>query len=283
MCVDLHTHSIYSDGTASPAELVDLALARGITALALTDHDTMAGIAEICSYGSDQGLTILSGVEISARHGAQSMHILGYGIDPADSLFHDWLQQLQAGREERNLKIIQTLQAGGIEISLEEVAAEAGIGLTGRPHIANLLIQKGVVRSFNEAFKQYLGRGRAAWHSRFCYSVIDTIAAIHRAGGAAILAHPGQLDPTMRLHHGLLRELASHGLDGIEIHYPSHTRKMKKKLTALAETFQLLSTGGSDYHGATRPANVMAGGTGSLRPPAALLAPLQARIAHYQN
>lgn len=281
MCIDLHTHSVYSDGSATPLELVELSVKQGVTALALTDHDTMAGVEETMQLGLEQNLTVLAGVEISAMHDKQSIHLLGYGIDPTDSTFSEWLTQLQAGREERNHKILRSLQEFGLEITDKDLQQISGTGLAGRPHIANILIERGVVRSFNEAFRSYLGKGKIAWHCRFCYSAIETISAIHRAGGIAVLAHPGHIDSSMRRQPSLVRELAMYGLDGIEIYYPSHSKKMKKKLFAIAAEQSLLVTGGSDYHGATRPANMLACSGGTFCPPVELLAPILEKIKQY--
>ena len=283
MCIDLHTHSVYSDGSSSPLELVELSVKQGITALALTDHDTMAGVEEIMQLGLEYNLTILTGVEISATYDKQSIHLLGYGIDPTDSTFTQWLAQLQDGREKRNKKILVSLQELGFEITDKDLQQVSGTGLAGRPHIANILLDKGIVRSFSEAFRSYLGKGKKAWHCRFCYSAIETISAIHRAGGIAVLAHPGQIDSSMKRQPALIRELAMYGLDGIEIYYPSHTKKMKKKLFTLAAENNLLVTGGSDYHGATRPANMLAGNGGTFCPPVELLAPIFEKIGQYQQ
>lgn len=282
MCVDLHTHSLFSDGSCTPRRLVELAVSKGITALALTDHDIMSGVDELLHYGEISGLLALSGVEISALHQSISLHILGYGLDHHDPVFADWLSRLQSGREQRNYRIISSLQELGIAITYEELEEYSVRGLIGRPHIANLLIQKGVVRSFHEAFQLYLGKGRKAWQRRFCYSAVETIRAIHDAGGIAVLAHPGQLDPTFRIQPALLRELVLHGLDGVEVYYPSHTRRTTRRLFSLAENLKLVITGGSDYHGDTRPANMMAGKGTPLCPPESLLDDLYGQLQKYQ-
>ena len=278
MCIDLHTHSIYSDGSCTPAELIELAVNNGLRGLALTDHDTVDGVEEVKRLGKQAGLVVLSGVEISSTLHQRTLHILGYGIDATDPAFLRWLQPIQEDRERRNTVILQKLQALGVDISVEEVRHISCCGMTGRPHIARLLVEKGVVDSFNAAFHQYLGRDRPAWEGRFSYSAAETIAMIHQAGGLAVLAHPGQLDSSMRVQPPLVRELSLRGLDGLEIHYPTHTRRMKKKLKALAAEHGLLATGGSDFHGTTRPAHRLAGmGTGFC-PPCTVLDELIARL-----
>lgn len=282
MCIDLHTHSIYSDGSCSPRQLVELAVSKKLSALALTDHDIMTGVDELVTHGDKHGIHTLSGVEVSALYSKISVHIIGYGIDHHNSEFIHWLDKLQEGREERNRNILLSLREDGIDITMEEVSNFSGTGLTGRPHIANVLIQKGIVRSFNEAFRYYLGRGKKAWHRRFCYTAIETIQAIHKAGGIAVLAHPGHLDPEMKLQPKLIRELAAYGLDGIEVYYPSHNAKMKKALANLAGSLDLLTTGGSDYHGETRPSNTMIYRGGPLCPPESIIDDLHVRLQQYR-
>jgi hypothetical protein len=206
------------------------------------------------------------------------MHMLGYGIDPADPELLAWLKPLQEGRERRNAAILEKLRNLGIDICAEEVAHISCCGQTGRPHIARYLVEHGVVESFEAAFRQFLGRNKPAWERRFSYSAAETIAMIHRCGGIAVLAHPGQLDPEMRLQPLLIRELVLRGLDGLEVYYPTHTRKMQKKLRAIAREHKLLVTGGSDFHGQTRPTHRLAAKVHGFCPPCALLDALMARL-----
>lgn len=278
MCVDLHIHSIYSDGSHTPEELIALALDNGLRGLALTDHDTIEGVAETTRLGKQAGITVVSGVEISTSAQGRTIHILGYGINAADTDLQQWLQPLQEGRERRNAVILEKLRGLGVAITDEEVRRISCCGQTGRPHIARLLVEKRVVDSFDAAFRQYLGRNRPAWESRFSYSAAATIDMIHRAGGLAVLAHPGQLDPEMRVQPPLIRELALRGLDGVELYYPTHTRRMKKKLKTIAMEHGLLLTGGSDFHGTTRPAHRLASGAEGFCPPCTMLETLLARL-----
>jgi len=278
MCIDLHVHSIYSDGSCTPAELVDLAIVNGLRGLALTDHDTVEGVEEFRCLGAAAGLVVISGVEISTSLHERTIHILGYGIDPTNAELQSWLIPIQQGRERRNAVILKKLQDLGIDITSEEVEAISRCGQTGRVHIARLLMAKGVVDSFDAAFRLYLGRHRPAWEGRFSYSAAETIAMIHRAGGVAVLAHPGQIDPAMGAQPALIRELTRRGLDGLELHYPTHTRRMKKHLKALAVELGLLMTGGSDFHGSTRPFHRLAGKTPGFCPPCSILEQLTARL-----
>ena len=282
MCVDLHTHSIYSDGTSTPQELVDLAVQNGLRGLALTDHDTVEGVGALQRLGQECGITVLSGVEISTTLRQYTLHILGYNIDPTDPGLHQWLKPLQEGRDKRNSAILAKLQGLGIEITAAEISKISCCGQTGRPHIARLLVEKGVVDSFDNAFRQYLGRSQPAWEKRFSYSAAETIDMIHRAGGLAVLAHPGQLDPEIRAQSLLIGELAQRGLDGLELYYPSHTRKTKKRLKKIAAEYNLLVTGGSDFHGATRPSHRLAGRAQGFCPPYSIIDAIMAR-QHGQN
>ena len=279
MCIDLHFHSVYSDGTASPRELVRMAVDLGLRGIALTDHDTMAGVAEIMEYSRTAGIKVISGIEIGALHRGRSLHILGYGLDAGHRRFNDWLARLQQGRTERNRAILERLSHMGIRIEEKELQQFSGCGQVGRPHIAAILMHRGIVRSMDEAFAHYLGRGRPAWQSRFCYSAAETIAMIHEAGGLAVLAHPGQLDPAMRIQPRLVAELKELRLDGLEVWYPAHPRKMRRALQALASRHDLLATGGSDYHGSNRPGSSLAGGSNGFCPPDSLLDGLLTRLA----
>lgn len=279
MCVDLHTHSTYSDGSCTPAELIALAVESGLHGLSLTDHDTLEGVDEACRLGAEAGLTVIPGVEISTSLHERTMHILGYGIDPANTALQRWLIPIQEGRERRNAVILQKLQNLGVDITTEEVMELSRCGQTGRPHIARLLVDKGVVESFDAAFRQYLGRNRPAWESRFSYSAAETIAMIRQAGGIAVLAHPGQIDPTMSIQPALIRELARRDLDGLELYYPTHTRRMKKQLKTLAAELGLLVTGGSDFHCTTRPPYHLASKVRGFCPPCSILEQLSARLA----
>ena len=286
MCIDLHTHSIYSDGSATPAELVELAVQQGLKGLALTDHDTVEGVAETMRLGTAAGLTVLSGVEISTTLRQHTLHMLAYGIDPEDTCLRDWLRPLQQDRQRRNGVILEKLHNLGIDISADEIAEISCCGQTGRPHIARLMVEKGMVESFEAAFRHFLGRNKPAWERRFAYSAVETIAMIHRCGGLAVLAHPGQLDPEMRLQPAIIRELVLRGLDGIEVEYPTHSRKTKKKLRAIAAQHQLLITGGSDYHGQTRPAHRLASVGSGFCPAFGLLTALIERLnttSHVQH
>jgi len=267
MTIDLHVHSYFSDGTKSPEELVRLASKTGVSALALTDHDTMDGVAQAQAVSAECDVEVIPGVEISVVHEEQVLHILGYYVDPMQDDLARALSTLQIARDERNEKIIKKLQDLGIDASLEELQEISGLGQTGRPHIAKLLMNHGVVRSFPQAFDEYLAKDKKAYVGRFAYSAKEAISFIAAAGGLAVLAHPIQIDKTLCVLNALLPVLRSYGLDGIETYYPSQKKKMQKRIRKFAETNDLFLTGGSDYHGDIRPGTRLAGGHNVYVPP----------------
>jgi hypothetical protein len=277
MCVDLHTHSVYSDGADSPSRLIEMAAASGLTGFALTDHDTVEGVAEVLRLGSKHGLMVLSGIEVSARHGGACIHILGYGVDLEHPVLTLALSALQQGRIERNRKIVERLTALGMTVSLDEVERLSVCGQTGRPHIARAMTEKGYVKTPLQAFERYLGRNKPAWFSRFAYSAAETIAIIHAAGGAAVLAHPGIIDSSLTIQPNLIRELAALQLDGIEVYYPGHSPRMTACFRELARQHDLIVTGGSDYHGDAR-IRTLAGAAVGCCPPDAIMEELLARL-----
>jgi 3',5'-nucleoside bisphosphate phosphatase len=278
MSIDLHTHSNFSDGTLTPTELVTLAKKKNISALALTDHDTMAGVEEAVLAGKMLGVEIIPGIEISVLHDKVEYHILGYWADSQNSVLAEALAKLQGARSERNNKILQKLNELGIPATNEELERVSEQGQTGRPHIAKLLVRYGVVKTITQAFDDFLKKGAVAYVSRFAFTAIEAVTLIHQAGGLAVLAHPTQNDPELTRLPSVLADLVPAGLDGIEVYYPTHSHKMKKKLRALAAQHNLLLTGGSDYHGDIRPGTTLAGG-GNIFVPLELLVKMKERVA----
>lgn len=252
--VDLHTHSTASDGSLSPTEVVRLAKARGLAAIALTDHDTIEGLAEAVAAGHELGLEVIPGVEISARHPHGSMHILGYFLDWQSPLLAQRLAVLQRARADRNPQIIAKLNALGIPLTLAQVEAVSGGGQVGRPHIARALWEAGYVGSIQEAFDIYLGNEGKAYVSKFRFPPAEAIAMIREAGGVAVLAHPFTLNPAdVAELRALLEELAGLGLAGVECFYPEHTPEQEALYLALAKELNLAVSGGSDFHGDNKP------------------------------
>lgn len=260
MSIDLHIHSTFSDGTMTPREIVNLAFQKGLKAISITDHDTFAGVEEALVAGRELGLEVVSGIELSARNGAISVHLLGYLFNHNDNTFESVLHKIQLGRIIRNLKIIEKLQEMDIEVSVEEVEEFSVTGLVGRPHIARLLVTKGFVDTMDEAFDLYLGAKGKAYVSRYQFSIPEAIFNIKAAGGLAILAHPYNIYKDGNDFERKIDEMVEMGLAGIEAYYPTHTRKFRKDLIRLAEKKSLLVTGGSDYHGDIKPGTTLAGG-----------------------
>lgn len=253
MTIDLHIHSTFSDGTNSPDELVALAVKGGLSTISLTDHDTMAGTGEIVEAGKRVGIEVIPGLELSVVHGGKPLHILGYWIDENDDHLQAGLVKIQQARKERNKKIIDKLMALGIRVTMDELEEFSGHGQAGRPHIGALLIQHGVVKNINQAFKHYLKKGRCAYVARDEFKAKTAIRLIKQAGGLAVLAHPVQFDASLTALPDLFEKLVEKGLDGVEVYYPTQSASYRKKLCRIAERYDLLYTGGSDYHGDIRP------------------------------
>jgi len=262
MSVDLHIHSTMSDGTMSPTEIVDLAYKKGLSCIALTDHDTVAGNQEAQQRGDVVGLEVISGMELSVSFEGLNVHLLGYLIDSENVSLLRSLHTLQEARETRNREILHTLDVNGIQITEKELQKVSGTGQTGRPHIAKILMEKKVVRSMDEAFDKYLGRDGSAYVSRFVLDMKSAVDVIHKAGGLAVVAHPYHLIKNDMISGEILLHLKGLGVDGIETYYPTHSRKFRKQLIKLAEKYGLLLTGGSDYHGTIRRGTTLAGGKG---------------------
>lgn len=241
---DLHIHSTASDGKAEPADLIQLACQQGLSTVALTDHDTIAGYEEARRTGEELGIRVLSGVEITTDFEGRECHMLAYCFDVDDVSFNKLLKSHKKARVDRARWIIGELSKQGLELDIDEVRAEAGFGNVGRPHIASILIKKGYVGTAREAFMRYLSDqqlGPIHNEYRDCRSVIQEIK---KAGGAAILAHPGLLYSEHDLH-----KFIEAGIDGIEYVHPSHNFELQDQYRHLAEKEMLLMTGGSDYHG----------------------------------
>ncbi|MFC1513007.1 PHP domain-containing protein [Thermodesulfobacteriota bacterium] len=249
--IDLHIHSTYSDGTNSPTELVELARQGELQAIALTDHDTTAGLNEAMVHGQAVGVEVISGVEISADLHGQPMHILGYDFSPEDKLLQKRLQVLQDARHQRNLSIFGRLRELGIEIDINEIPPTPG--QVGRPHIARLLIARKIVKNMDQAFSRLLRRGAAAYVQCYRLQAAEAIAMIRDAGGLPFLAHPAANDRQLKGVPKLLAALKEMGLAGLELHYPTHSSKIFKTLHHLGADLDLLFSGGSDFHGDGKP------------------------------
>lgn len=269
--IDLHCHSTASDGTYSPEELVAYAKAKGAGALALTDHDTIDGLEAFLEAGRTHGVETVPGLEISSEYSPGTMHILGYYIDHRHPFLLQELARLQQARRERNPKIVERLKQLGVPISLEQVQTLAK-GQIGRPHIAQALVNNGVVASIDEAFDKFLTKGGPAYVEKFRFTPADSIRMIIEAGGIPVLAHPFTLnvDDENKLKE-LVEELRKNGLKGLEVIYPEHTDEQVHLYQALCRELDLLPTGGSDFHGRNHPHIDLLVGKGDMRIPYAFL------------
>lgn len=276
--IDLHAHTTASDGSLSPAELVQLAKGRGLTAVAVTDHDTVDGVQEAIEAGSKAGVDVVPGLEFSAEYSPGTMHLLGLEIDPYESNLRKELAKRRHDRDERNPRIAEALRQLGFDISMEEVEAAAGGDVIGRPHFGKVMARKGYVASVDEAFEKYLNVGRPAYVPQERIAPALAIERITRAGGVAILAHPYQLRPRSPEHlDEIVRNLVDAGLQGIEVHYSQHTSEQIQAYAELAERYDLAKSGGSDFHGSSKPDIQLGTGLGNLRVPPEFLPALRER------
>jgi predicted metal-dependent phosphoesterase TrpH len=252
--IDLHVHSAASDGSFPPAEVVRLAKAGGLAAMALTDHDTVDGLPEAVAAGETLGLEVIPGVEISAQFPGGTMHILGLFVDYHNGLLDQRLAVLKQARVDRNPRIINKLNGMGIPITMARVEEISGGGQVGRPHIARALMESGYVSDLQEAFDKYLGWRKPAYVSKFRFPPDQALAMIREAKGIPVLAHPFTLNQgSAYALKNLIIELQGLGLAGLEVYYSEHTREQEALYLKLARELNLLVTGGSDYHGLNKP------------------------------
>ena len=259
--LDLHIHTTASDGSLTPTQVVQLARKKGFSLIAVTDHDTMGGVAEALEAGKKYNVDVVPGVEISSGVTLE-VHMLGYGMSPDHPVMKAMMEDMRAARVERMERIIENLQKMGVPITVEEVEAVAG-GAIGRPHIAQVLIAHGLVPDVRTAFREYIGVGAKAYVERRKMTSEQVIANIRDAGGVPVLAHGGLLRISEVELNQWIDSMAKRGLMGLECYHNAHTPQMERLLRAAAERNGLLVTGGSDFHGASRPDVEM--GTGLSR------------------
>jgi 3',5'-nucleoside bisphosphate phosphatase len=270
--VDLHTHSTASDGSLPPAAVVEAARAAGLRAIALTDHDTLAGIPEARRVGDAVGVRIVAGTELSVVLDDREIHLLALHIERPEVLESE-LADLREARRGRAGRIVERLNALGVPVRLEAVLAEAGEGAIGRPHVARAMVAGGWARDFRDAFDRWLGSGRPAHVEKRRLDAGDAIRMVHDAGGLAVFAHPGATGTRDRIER-----LARLGLDGVEVLHPSHGAEDIARLRALADHLALVPSGGSDWHGAMEGPRTI----GVMRVPAAMLERQDARVAEVE-
>ena len=243
--IDLHMHSIFSDGQLEPAELIKMASERNLAAVALADHDCLDGNKEYGEAAAKAGLESITGVELSCVYQGKDVHILGYGVDPADKPLKDMLRKFVEAREQRGIKIVEKLAAMDVKIDVDKVFENAGAGALGRPHIAGALVEGGYVKDFNEAFNKYIGEDCPAYVDKYKMSPEDAVYYIHGAGGLAFVAHPGFYMEDLEAFYRLLEC----GFDGIEVFHSKHKTQTANHLRSIANERGLLESGGSDFHG----------------------------------
>ncbi len=278
--VDLHAHSTCSDGTLTPEELVLLAKKQGLAALALTDHDTIEGLAEFQKAGAAHGLETISGVEFAAfweKYHRPEIHIVGLGFDPGYPLLQERMKFIRDSRDVRNQKMCEKLTSIGFAVTLEEIEANAGGEVITRMHFANVLLEKGYIHTKEEAFSRYISNGMPGYVEREILSPELCIRTIKEAGGAAILAHPTLYDLNLEQVEELCREWIPYGLDGIECQYSTYTPAETKAITQLTEKLGLLPSGGSDFHGKNKPNIQLGKGKSNLAIPYAIWEGLKQR------
>ncbi|QRK07843.1 PHP domain-containing protein [Archangium violaceum] len=243
--IDLHSHTTASDGQHSPAELLALAASAGVTVLAVTDHDTVAGLGEAEEAARAHGIELVPGIELSAFVLRREVHILGHFVRPDFPELASYAARLRVEREQRMERMVEGLRKMGFPVRMEEVRAIAGSAQLGRPHLARLLVERGWCLDVKDAFDRFLGAGKAAWVDRFKLEGAEAIRLIHRAGGTATLAHPG----SSKVERYELLQLAKAGLDGMEALHADHNPSVQEKYLRFAKEFDLVPTGGSDFHG----------------------------------
>ena len=267
--VDLHSHSTASDGAFPPAEVVTHASRAGLSALALTDHDTVAGVAEARAAGEALGVRVIAGVELSAMDGEREIHLLGLHLERPEVIEGE-LAAFRDTRRTRAEEMVARLNALSIPVTMDLVMAEAGGGAIGRPHVARAIVRGGWVRDQREAFDRYLGAGKPAFVAKHHLTVADAIQLVHEAGGIAVFAHPGRDGVRARVE-----PLVPLGLDGLEVKHPSHSAEDVARLGALTDHFGMVPSGGSDWHGALEGPRVI----GNQKVPAEWLERQEARAA----
>ena len=243
--VDLHMHTIASDGTLSPTDLVRVLAATTLRLVAITDHDSLAGIAEAKrELANHPNLTLIPGIELSSDDGDSEVHVLGYHMDETDAELHEILAAFHRNREGRGEIMVEKLREMGFDITWERVVEIAGTGVIARPHVARALMEKGYVSEMREAFDKYIGRGMPAYIEREKMTPEEAVALIRRFGGVPVLAHPTYTrDPV-----ALVASLAKVGLAGMEVYYKNYDAATVAELKALADRHNLLALGGSDFH-----------------------------------
>ncbi len=246
--IDLHMHTIYSDGRYTPTATVEYAAEKNLTAISITDHDSFDGLGEAAKRATELEIELISGIELSCTHEESDIHMLAYFVDPQHHPLADKVRFYQEERLKRGLMIVQKLNEIGIDLRMDTVKAMAGTGVVGRVHVADALLKEEFVHTFDEAFNRYLGYHAPAYVPKTFFDPVDAIALVHEAGGIVVMAHPG----TVR-RDDAIPYLVEIGMDGIEVFHSKHTPAQVRHYKAIAEKHKLLTSGGSDWHGRSDP------------------------------
>jgi predicted metal-dependent phosphoesterase TrpH len=265
--VDLHLHSSRSDGSDEPAEIVAHAVAAGLTAIALTDHDNLNGIVEARAAATQAGIHFISGTELSVNWRSGGMHMLVYFLEPGEGPLQDALSGLQRGREARNREMAQQLSGLGLAIDYDEVIDEAGGSGVGRPHFAAVLVRKGYVRDIKEAFDMYLADGRPGYVPRRRLDASRAIDLARASGAVPVIAHPHTVGVSADEYRSAFEELVDAGLGGIEAFYAEYEQSQRSHLAGICHRLGIVPTGGSDYHGSYKAGLSVGTGRGDLEVP----------------
>ncbi len=279
--IDLHTHSYCSDGTFSPEGLILLAKKQGLSAVALTDHDTTDGLAQFLAAGEKYGIEAIPGIELAthwSRFHQPELHLVGLGINPKAGVWKNQIELLRKNRDLRNQKMARQLTHIGLPVTLEEVTQSAGGEVITRAHFAALLLKKGYIHTREEAFSKYLTQGCPGYVPKILPSPAECIQTIHAAGGISILAHPTLYGLAHDQLDCLCEELVPLGLNGIECFYSTFTPAQRKTMMKLAKKHHLLPSGGSDFHGENKPYIQLGTGKGSLSVPYAVWEAMQPQL-----
>ena len=272
MYIDLHIHTTESDGSLTPSQVVHYAKEKGLKAIAITDHDTIHGNEEAIKEGISEGVEVIPGVEISVDYSPGTMHMLGYFITTEDPILNEKLTLLQDSRADRNPRIIEKLNKLGLSLTYDEVVQVSGGGQVGRPHMAQVLMEKGYIKSIKEAFDKYLGKGAPAYLDKFRLGAEEAIAMITNAGGIPVLAHPSTLYcKSSDELDALVKKLVNQGLQGLEVYYSEHDERKTSSYKLLAKRYNLAITGGSDFHGKNIKGIDLGTGRGKLKIPYTVL------------
>ncbi|MCC8049000.1 MAG: PHP domain-containing protein [Oscillospiraceae bacterium] len=277
-CIDLHVHTTASDGTLTPAAVTARARGLGLAAIAITDHDTVEGVAEAVRAGKELGVEVVPGIELSCYYQGREVHVLGYFIDIASASLAETIRAVTENRKARNHIIAERMAADGLPVSIDELKRRFPHTVIGRPHFAEVLVEHGLADSISDAFVRYLNRGRPYFEPQKRMNMDEAAAAINAAGGLAVLAHPYQYRYSEAEMRRLFADFKSCGGMGIECFYSGYGAEKSAFLTSAAAELGMCVTGGSDFHGSVKPDIELGSGKGGLNVDRELLNKLKERI-----